>query len=480
MDMKHECICCSQPCVCGLHVPEPFQLLLAANEDAATALNADKDPKDELLEGDSTEQKASSATADTKVSSRFRIEVASRPLDINYPQQDEMQPPDLTSKQHPANNTETGKLQLTGSKRQKVASFQMPLVDDYDSLREGDSEIAGAYCEAQLRDDLVEACRASNASAGAGENTQHGHLASALELIDDNDLDVNAADKSGQTPLIGAAMAGDSRLLAELVARGAELNGTDLDGHTALWHACQNGHDLAAATLLEFGASASVQPGENGGPSLLAVAVAGGHEGIVTLLLDFMAANEAAAIPRKRQLDSTHASPAPMLKGAAAVLRSQLNASLVKYAAEIDQGQLARVLDRCLVGQCAQNDDFTCDDPLYIPSHQRFDGGVPDALSNTLAAGVSPRAKATTSARSVAAALTAKAAAGALQQHTADTDSTSATDSTRSAASLATYLEVDRSHATGGHKSNDMESDVTGVPVWHQKPKWSVKDPATK
>ena len=226
----------------------------------------------------------------------------------------------------------------------------MPLVDDYDSLREGDSELAGAYCEAQLRDDLS-SVPASNASAGAGENTQHGQPASALELIDDNDLDVNAADKSGQTPLIGAAIAGDSRLLAELVARGAELNGTDLDGHTALWHACQNGHDLAAATLLELGASASLPPGENGGPSLLAVAVAGGHEGIVTLLLDFIAANEAAAF----HASASWTAPTPLLRlcqrCCGVALSKQLGTRQVR-GRNRSRAACAST-DRCLVGQCA-------------------------------------------------------------------------------------------------------------------------------
>ena len=179
----------------------------------------------------------------------------------------------------------------------------------------------------------------------------------------------------GRTPLMAAAGVGHALLVAELIGRGAQLEATDCDGRTALWHACANGQDVAAATLLDFGACAALPAGESDGPTPLASAVAGGHAGIVALLLDRAAEEEKAAggasanKPRARaaaSLPATAASadgdgkgeeevPAPI----SVAVRGQLTAALVAHAADLDEGEIARALARHLERRWLQPDPDT-------------------------------------------------------------------------------------------------------------------------
>lgn len=51
---------------------------------------------------------------------------------------------------------------------------------------------------------------------------------------------VNAADAEGHTPLHLAVIAGDTQLVAVLLANGADVNAKDLEGHSVLHWATGN------------------------------------------------------------------------------------------------------------------------------------------------------------------------------------------------------------------------------------------------
>ena len=119
--------------------------------------------------------------------------------------------------------------------------------------------------------DLLAACEA-------------GALELATSILEEGDVGVNQASADGRLPLVVAAAAGHTLLVAELLGRGASLSACDGEGRTALWWACHNGHEQAAAVLLDCGSDAGALDEE--GVSPLCAAVEGGQDGAVQLLLD--------------------------------------------------------------------------------------------------------------------------------------------------------------------------------------------------
>jgi hypothetical protein len=80
---------------------------------------------------------------------------------------------------------------------------------------------------ADVQDELVFAAR-------------EGHVALVTKLAKSADL--NAADRSGQTPLIAAARAGQLEMVQVLLNQGASVTVRDWSGHNALDWARDNGH----------------------------------------------------------------------------------------------------------------------------------------------------------------------------------------------------------------------------------------------
>src|SRR5829696_5452122 len=82
-----------------------------------------------------------------------------------------------------------------------------------------------------------------------------------------------------------AAMHGDLAAVRALLAQGADVNGAEGDGMTALHWAAEQGDDKLAALLLEHRAqpAALTRIGQH---TPLHVAAKGGHAGVVRALLD--------------------------------------------------------------------------------------------------------------------------------------------------------------------------------------------------
>ncbi len=87
----------------------------------------------------------------------------------------------------------------------------------------------------------------------------------------------------GTTPLMHAAMLGDIARVMELLARGARVNATSLDGSTALIYAATSGSPVCVRALLEAGAD--VNASMKGGGNALTAAVVADHVDVVRLLL---------------------------------------------------------------------------------------------------------------------------------------------------------------------------------------------------
>ena len=334
------CICGGlDPCVCGLQVPESDATIADAGGQAQSdgfqghfSFSArSRNPKQKAAKGSPLTQSlngldhggAEDASPSDGVDVPLDVSLpptlpSSEPShftfgrlkqmkfnDLNLSRQDKMQPPDLEAQQHAALVLASEELKHP---RRGASKARAPSDAD---LPSDEAEVVAAYCEVVLGEDLVAACDA-------------GDEQSVEVLLDEHGLDLDAHDRAGRTPLVACASAGHTRLMCSLIARGASIDMPDHEGRTAFWWACANGHGHAAAALLDFGAAttpaASASPIT---PTPFAAAVAAGHEGVVTLVLD------------------RASSGAPSVAHA---LRAQVHKSLASYAAEMDQGDIARAI----------------------------------------------------------------------------------------------------------------------------------------
>uniref|UniRef100_A0A8C1KS48 Ankyrin 1, erythrocytic b n=1 Tax=Cyprinus carpio TaxID=7962 RepID=A0A8C1KS48_CYPCA len=100
-----------------------------------------------------------------------------------------------------------------------------------------------------------------------------------------NGIDINIANQKGNTALHIAALAGQEKVIAELVNYGANVNAQSQKGFSPLYMAAQENHLEVVKYLLEHGASQSL-PTEDGFTPL-AVALQQGHENVVALLINY-------------------------------------------------------------------------------------------------------------------------------------------------------------------------------------------------
>ncbi|KAL0162837.1 hypothetical protein M9458_042233, partial [Cirrhinus mrigala] len=89
----------------------------------------------------------------------------------------------------------------------------------------------------------------------------------------------------GNTALHIAALAGQEKVVAELVNYGANVNAQSQKGFSPLYMAAQENHLEVVKYLLEHGANQSL-PTEDGFTPL-AVALQQGHENVVALLINY-------------------------------------------------------------------------------------------------------------------------------------------------------------------------------------------------
>ncbi len=74
-------------------------------------------------------------------------------------------------------------------------------------------------------------------------------------LLSSPQVDVNAVDEHGNTPLIEAARLGHDKIAAELLIAHADISKKNDEGKTALMLASEGGHDETVRVLTAAGAS---------------------------------------------------------------------------------------------------------------------------------------------------------------------------------------------------------------------------------
>uniref|UniRef100_A0A3P8V1Z1 Ankyrin 1 n=1 Tax=Cynoglossus semilaevis TaxID=244447 RepID=A0A3P8V1Z1_CYNSE len=124
----------------------------------------------------------------------------------------------------------------------------------------------------------------ADASTSFLRAARSGNLDKALDHLK-NGLDINTANQKGNTALHIAALAGQEKVVAELVNYGANVNAQSHKGFSPLYMAAQENHLEVVKFLLENGANQSL-PTEDGFTPL-AVALQQGHENVVALLINY-------------------------------------------------------------------------------------------------------------------------------------------------------------------------------------------------
>ncbi len=95
---------------------------------------------------------------------------------------------------------------------------------------------------------------------------------------------VNAVDDYGQTPLHAAAMNGNKPIVLLLLDANADVNASDNDGNTPLHVALWKDHEVIVDLLIKRGAK--VDTANKFGETPLHLAAESNHKGVIKLLLD--------------------------------------------------------------------------------------------------------------------------------------------------------------------------------------------------
>ena len=97
-------------------------------------------------------------------------------------------------------------------------------------------------------------------------------------------MKLDVIDEQGNTPLMRAALDGQTKQVEALLRKGADVNAQNREGRTALMFAIINLRAATVETLLEFGADVNVEAG-GCGCTPLTLAACSGDIGITRALL---------------------------------------------------------------------------------------------------------------------------------------------------------------------------------------------------
>ncbi|XP_027056761.1 ankyrin repeat and SAM domain-containing protein 6-like isoform X1 [Pocillopora damicornis] len=115
------------------------------------------------------------------------------------------------------------------------------------------------------------------------EAARNGNFASVRDLLEEGEVDVNATDDDGATPLMYAAMGGHFPSVQLLIQNGADIDKQDkASGWTALMQATYYGHKAVAKLLIDAGANVNIQ--EKNGCTAFDMATVIGDTEILRLL----------------------------------------------------------------------------------------------------------------------------------------------------------------------------------------------------
>ena len=136
---------------------------------------------------------------------------------------------------------------------------------------------------------LLEAGADPNVSTDKGRTTLSWAAAEGSEesvelLLKQHSIEIDVADKLGQTPLLRAADGGHTKCIRMLLDKGASVEHTDNEGRTALSLAAIKGHKVAAKFLLKNNAEINAQDRKGNTP--LALAAENNHDAVVRYLLE--------------------------------------------------------------------------------------------------------------------------------------------------------------------------------------------------
>jgi ankyrin repeat protein len=131
---------------------------------------------------------------------------------------------------------------------------------------------------------LLVACAAAHAQSPLADFIQKGDRAAALRLLESRDVDVNATQGDGTTPLHWAVYKLDRELVSKLIERGAQADVTNNYGSSPLAEAVNLGDLALVRQLLDAGADVESPNGD--GQTALMLASRIGALDIARLLIE--------------------------------------------------------------------------------------------------------------------------------------------------------------------------------------------------
>lgn len=118
----------------------------------------------------------------------------------------------------------------------------------------------------------------------AVNDTSSAALLAFLHAHDFDPQDLNAPRQHGLTPLMRAALLGDTALIDELLALGAGPARRNMDGNNALWLACVSSSAAAVRALVDAGID--IDNRNDMGATCLMYTASAGKDDMVALLLE--------------------------------------------------------------------------------------------------------------------------------------------------------------------------------------------------